>query len=1232
MKTTIYKRMMGCLLAAILFLAVWSFEVVKAQGLVEIDFGDAPEEAIAYPSKGVQGMFPTCINSGLPGSFIRHGFIQDVGGGYFGFYKDTEFDGNANGCPDFPPYDNDECFGDDAGLITPGAYTIIENYLTGGLAVTTCPASPGGSIGVACETAYWGSNIDIFLNSFTTEPGNNWPNTGYVNVLIDWDQSGAWGGSSTSCNGNSVPEHVLVNFPVYNFFQGSLSILSPPSFTIGPNTGFVWARFSFTEVPVPLPWTGAGEFDLGETEDYLLFVGGTDLGDAPAPYPTTLANNGAMHHISTLYLGLDWPDHEPDGQPDPLALGDDLNGIDDEEDVIFVDPFVPGSTTQVHIHVGGDFTGNPVMGFVNAWIDWNKNGSWADMEEHVIIDFTVNDGSNIVLVNVPPYATPGNTFARFRLTSVPGLSYTGVAPDGEVEDYLIVIDGPDVFDFGDAPEGAPAYAGLGVVGQFPTCIGVGPSGYVQHSPGGAFFGLMADQEPDGNAGLCPSFTPGLYNQDECYGDGDAGLMVPASYTIIGPPGAETVVLCPGSPPMPLGMVCSPALWGPNIDIHLQNISINQAICYVNVLIDWNQDGVWGGTYSCGPGMPIAPEHALVNFPVPNGFIGPLSALMPPPIMVGPNAGYVWARFAISEQQVPQNWDGSGIFDNGETEDYLFMTEGYLFDWGDAPDQPYPTLATNNGAHHFIDGISFLGLQADGESDGQSCPNALGDDSDGNDDEDGVTFNSGLLIGQPATVTVVASVPGYLNAWIDFNRNGFWGDPIEHVFFDMPLVAGPNVLNFIVPPVSLPGQSFARFRFASSQGLTFTGYASDGEVEDYEVFISDETPVELDFGDTPDPYYPTLLMNDGARHIIDYNVYLGNSIDPDPDGQPDPNALGDDNDGNNDEDGVLLPSTLIPGQPVTIIVTASTPGFFNGWIDFDANGSWAEPNEHIFSDCTLMPGGNILNFVVPQPAVPGFSFARFRFSTYQGLSYTGQAPDGEVEDYLVIIEEPVIVLDLKLFLEGPFNGTDMNTDLNLGNVIPLSQPYGSDPLATWYYTGTEQVAAIPNADVVDWILVELRDATTAGGADKSTMIAQQACFLTKSGNVVALDGINFPIFPVTVTHNLYAVIYHRNHLGIMSAYPIIPTGNLYTYDYSIDAGQVYGNVNGHKHLGGGIWGLVGGDGKSDGQINNGDKNDIWRVQAGSSGYKEGDFSMDVQVNNGDKNDNWVPNVGKGSLIP
>ena len=86
----------------------------------------------------------------------------------------------------------------------------------------------------------------------------------------------------------------------------------------------------------------------------------------------------------------------------------------------------------------------------------------------------------------------------------------------------------------------------------------------------------------------------------------------------------------------------------------------------------------------------------------------------------------------------------------------------------------------------------------------------------------------------------------------------------------------------------------------------------------------------------------------------------------------------------------------------------------------------------------------------------------------------------------------ITLNLKAFLEGPFNGSAMNTALNVQNLIPLGQPYNVSP---WNYTGTEQVGSIPNANVVDWVLVELRETTgDASTATQDKMINRQAAFI------------------------------------------------------------------------------------------------------------------------------------------
>ncbi len=56
---------------------------------------------------------------------------------------------------------------------------------------------------------------------------------------------------------------------------------------------------------------------------------------------------------------------------------------------------------------------------------------------------------------------------------------------------------------------------------------------------------------------------------------------------------------------------------------------------------------------------------------------------------------------------------------------------------------------------------------------------------------------------------------------------------------------------------------------------------------------------LDFGDAPDPAYPTLLASDGARHALDGVTFLGPAIDDESDGQPSANLDGD----GTDEDGI-----------------------------------------------------------------------------------------------------------------------------------------------------------------------------------------------------------------------------------------------------------------------------------------------------------------------------------------
>jgi MYXO-CTERM domain-containing protein len=169
------------------------------------------------------------------------------------------------------------------------------------------------------------------------------------------------------------------------------------------------------------------------------------------------------------------------------------------------------------------------------------------------------------------------------------------------------------------------------------------------------------------------------------------------------------------------------------------------------------------------------------------------------------------------------------------------------DLGDAPEPNYPTTLANSGALHFIDGMTFLGALVDGEEDGQPTANASGDDVFGADDDDGVTFTSAFISGAVATMDVIASVDGILNAWIDFNADGDWDDANEHIYIDRYLTTGSNSIACSVPSTAALGMTFARFRFSSIPGLAPGGFAPDGEVEDYQVEIQCPTVDECTLG-------------------------------------------------------------------------------------------------------------------------------------------------------------------------------------------------------------------------------------------------------------------------------------------------------------------------------------------------------------------------------------------------
>ena len=153
---------------------------------------------------------------------------------------------------------------------------------------------------------------------------------------------------------------------------------------------------------------------------------------------------------------------------------------------------------------------------------------------------------------------------------------------------------------------------------------------------------------------------------------------------------------------------------------------------------------------------------------------------------------------------------------------------------------------------------------------------------------------------------------------------------------------------------------------------------------------------------------------------------------------------------------------------------------------------------------------------------------------------------------------------------------------------------------------------------------------APSATPATIIAQQAGFVIKDGSVVGTDGLSKIEFNKSITNQLFVVVWHRNHLGMMSAFPVTESVGVYTYNFTTAMGMAY--LNGQKGLNGSVYGMYAGDADGSGEIESIDNDGYWAIQAGVKGYRSADFDMNTQVNNQDKNDLWFMNNSQSSLIP
>lgn len=162
-----------------------------------------------------------------------------------------------------------------------------------------------------------------------------------------------------------------------------------------------------------------------------------DYGDAPDSYRTLAASGGPVHGYVKGYGLGPILDADADGNPTAFAAGDDNTAFDDEDGVVFQNTPSPGRTFNFTVTV--QVPAATPAGNLNAWMDFNGDGDFADAGEKIIAGRVLATGSYGFSVNVPAGAKLGRTYLRFRYGVEANIGFGGSALKGEVEDYTVFV-------------------------------------------------------------------------------------------------------------------------------------------------------------------------------------------------------------------------------------------------------------------------------------------------------------------------------------------------------------------------------------------------------------------------------------------------------------------------------------------------------------------------------------------------------------------------------------------------------------------------------------------------------------------------------------------------------------------------------------------------------------------------------------------------------------------------
>ena len=795
------------------------------------------------------------------------------------------------------------------------------------------------------------------------------------------------------------------------------------------------------EDPANPPWQNAnpvGYSQYGSLGQYRItgniVATQLDYGDAPDTYGTTEATDGARHLSTGVMLGT-FRDFEDDGRPTADARGDDQFGLDDEDGVTFLTPFIPGLDARISVNSSAD-------GFLDAWLDENGNGTF-EPEEQIYTDLAVVAGDQELTIPISDTVASGTAYLRFRVadTADQVTGPTGKADSGEVEDYAVDVEPIQLINevlwnpVGETDTGNEYIELRGEAGStipdgtyLVAVDGDSASGNVEfvYDVSGLEYGtngyltLLQNGNPY-QTSVDPESTV-VVSTGAGWIDGNRRVrFLSRVATDIENGSVSFMLVRTESPPRP----------GNDIDSDGDGTADGSVYGRWTVIdsvgvIDSDNDSSYAALVYSTSGTGLTPPNAVI-----------VNTSGSEPEYVG--------RIGESVKSTTADWIGARLQSGGAAPilattyatglenrplDHIGAVNFVQFDFGDLPDS-YGTLAASNGPSH-APGGPYFGSSKDLESDAAPGPLANGDDAANDDDEDGVVIPA-LKEGTAGTISVsVANVVGsaVVQAWFDWNGDGVFS--ADEKAISQTVTQSRAVEISVTAPLGAfdetLGATYARFRVSSAGDLEATGAAADGEVEDYAITIL--TSATSDFGDAPDTYGTTLAA-DGARHL-EGGPGLGILRDIERDGFPTPNAIGDNLNKFADEDGITFPTAITPGRRSTVGVFATDGGYLDAWLDADQNGTF-DAGEHVIENVAVLSGMNWIEFDTPASAELGETFMRYRIaSTAAGVTGpTGEALDGEVEDYRVevlpIFNRPPVVEDQVMSVtEGVPAGTSVGT--------------------------------------------------------------------------------------------------------------------------------------------------------------------------------------------------------------